>query len=569
MIRHSGTLAILVAAAILHSTPAVAQGQATSPPPRSRSVADVIANEKQPGEVTVAGRASVSSGKLQATVFDIAIQDSSGGIRVFSRSKAASVHEGDSVIATGRVKRYRGDLELAATSVRVVPGSRRTIAPRDIPIDASLIGRYRGQLVRVHGRVVGSGHSEGGQWMRLHGTHNTPNDSLTVWVPANHGATIDLLRAQVNDSVEATGIVTAYQDNLDDRVVWQLIPRDGADIHISDSPGRISAAVLWATLVIAILLGCAIAIGRYTARRQLAALRETEDRYRQLLELSPDAVIVHADGRIRFANPSAAELLGVTSEQDLVGRELVDFIAPDSRAVLDTALPSRDDRTGKAAPRVRARLLSAGGVVSEVELTMSACVYHDQAAVVMLARDISAQLRYERDLHALALVDELTGLQNRRGFNLFAEQELARARRHDRTPVVVFADLDGLKQINDAYGHAAGDAALRLTARALKSILRETDIVARWSGDEFVALMGEGGDSAASSIGERLDAALASLAPPDQPYTVTASVGTTPLDLALPLRDAMERADAELYAQKKRGRRSDRPTPTHISIVTE
>ena len=568
MIRHSGTLAMVLAAAVLHSLPLAAQAQASAPP-ASRAIADIVANEKQPGDVTVAGRASVSGGKLQATVFDIAIQDSSGGIRVFSRAKPASVHAGDSVVATGRVKRYRGDLELFATSVRVIPGERREIVPREIPIDAALIGRYPGQLVRLHGRVAGSGHSEGGQWMRLHGTRGTPLDTITVWVPANHGARIDLLRAQANDSVEATGIVAAYQDNADDKVVWQLIPRDGADIHISDSPGRISAAVLWTTLVIAILLGCAIAIGRYSAGRQLAALRETEDRYRQLLELSPDAVIVHAAGRILFANPASAELLGIGSERDLVGRELADFIPADSRAALDTALPSRDERGNRRPSRVRARLVSSGGVVSEVELTMSPCVYHDKAAVVMLARDISAQLRYERDLHALALVDDLTGLQNRRGFNLFAEQELARARRHDRTPVVVFADLDGLKQINDAYGHAAGDAALRLTARALKSILRETDIVARWSGDEFVALMGEGGDSAASSIGERLDAALATLAAPDQPYTVTASVGTTALDLALPLRDAMERADAELYAQKKRGRRSDRPTPTHVDIVLE
>ncbi len=112
--------------------------------------------------------------------------------------------------------------------------------------------------------------------------------------------------------------------------------------------------------------------------------------------------------------------------------------------------------------------------------------------MVLLARDITAQLRYERDLHVLALVDDLTGLQNRRAFSLFAEQELARARRHGRTPVLVFADLDGLKQINDQHGHAAGDAAIRLVANALRSIFRETDIVARWSGDEFVALMVDG-----------------------------------------------------------------------------
>jgi diguanylate cyclase (GGDEF)-like protein len=222
------------------------------------------------------------------------------------------------------------------------------------------------------------------------------------------------------------------------------------------------------------------------------------------------------------------------------------------------------------APRERARMLNKSGTVVDVEVTSSPCLYHDRPAMVLLARDITAQLRYERDLHALALVDELTGLQNRRAFTLFAEQELGRARRNGNTPVLVFADLDGLKKINDEHGHAAGDAAIRLVANALKSIFRETDIVARWSGDEFVALMGEGSEEAASLIGGRLDQAIAVLTPRTLPYTVSASVGASPLDPELPLRDAMERADAELYEQKKRGRRSKiRPTPISIDAIKQ
>src|SRR4029079_17268819 len=147
---------------------------------------------------------------------------------------------------------------------------------------------------------------------------------------------------------------------------------------------------------------------------------------------------------------------------------------------------------GGRPPRVRGRFVKSTGGALDVEISSSPCVYLDQPAVVVLARDISAQLRYERDLHALALIDELTGLHNRRGFTLFAEQELARARRHGRVPVLVFADLDDLKGINDSHGHSAGDAALRLVAAAFKSIVREADIVARWSGDEFVALLSDG-----------------------------------------------------------------------------
>ncbi|HEY5441036.1 MAG TPA: diguanylate cyclase [Gemmatimonadaceae bacterium] len=104
----------------------------------------------------------------------------------------------------------------------------------------------------------------------------------------------------------------------------------------------------------------------------------------------------------------------------------------------------------------------------------------------------------------------------------------------------------------------------------MKSIFRETDIVACWSGDELVALMVEGSEEAAQLISSRLDAAIAVQSPSKLPYVVTASVGASPLDPALPLRDAMERADAELYAQKKRGCRSKiRPTPIGVDTIKQ
>ena len=422
----------------------------------------------------------------------------------------------------------------------------------------------------MHGRVAGFGRSEGGQWLRLRDAESTAHGTLTIWVPANHGALIDLTRVGAQDSLIVTGIVTSYQDNADDPVVWQLVPRDAADVRVGEVPPALPDWVLWTALLLVIAGGAVLAYGRIGARRQLRALRETEARYSQLLALLPDAVIVHAGGKIIFTNPAAAELLGLSTELELVGRPLADFVHADSRSAFTENAADRPAPSTARSPRPRARMLAASGNVVDVEIASGPCIYHDRPALVLLARDITAQLRYERDLHALALVDELTGLQNRRAFTLFAEQELARARRNGSTLVLVFADLDGLKKINDEHGHAAGDAAIRLVATALRSIFRETDLVARWSGDEFVALMSEGSEEAAQHISERLDASIAMQMPSNLPYTVSASVGASPLDPALPLRDAMERADAELYAQKKRGRRSKiRPVPVGIDVLRQ
>ncbi|MFL5619701.1 MAG: diguanylate cyclase domain-containing protein [Gemmatimonadaceae bacterium] len=512
--------------------------------------------------VTISGRATVSAGQMQSRAFEVALQDTSGGIRIFSRVLDVRVREGDSLIATGTVKRYRGDLELVATRVTVIPSATRLIQPREVPIDVAQLERYPGQLVRVRGRIDALGHSEGGQWLRLR-DGATARGTITVWVPANHGARIDLSSVRPNDSLTVAGIVTSYQDNIDDPVVWQLVPRSSDDVVVSATTAIWPTWLLWSLLAAAVLVLGVLALTRINSRRHLRALRETDARYRQLLAMTPEAVLVHAAGRILFTNPAAAELLGVTNEHALVGRSIADFAAPESRDALD----GLTDAEGGRPPRVRGRFVTSTGSALDVEISSSPCVYLDQPAVVVLARDISGQLRYERDLHALALVDDLTGLHNRRGFTLFADQEIARARRSGHLPTLVFADLDDLKGINDVHGHASGDAAIRLVAAAFKSILRETDIVARWSGDEFVALLSDGAPGSAEQIDERLAAAIASQISPDQRYTVSATVGTSTLDPMFSLRDAIERADAELYTRKKHARRG-RPVG-NVDAVSE
>ena len=559
---HVRRLAIVMA---MLAASEIASGQEPAAP--RRTIADALANRGTDKAVTVRGRATVSTGKMQGSAFEIAIEDSTGGVRLFSRLPQPDVREGDSLEATGTIKAYRGDLELMATTITVYNAPSRAVVPREVVIEGPVIAPNAGRLVRVRGRVAGMGHSEGGQWLRMRDASPNAHGTITVWVPANHGAPIDLTAAGAADSLVVTGIVSAYQDNPDDPLVWQIMPRDAHDVQISDRRAAIPSAILWAALALTMVVGAWLWFSRIGARKQLHDLRETEQRYQQLLALLPDAVIVHANGTILFSNPAASKLLGVPPEKGLVGRALADFVDQDS---LGDLLRRTSGPVGAAEPprTARAKMITATETNVDVEVASSPCVYHDSKAMLLLARDITGQLRYERDLHALALVDELTGLQNRRAFTLFAEQELARARRNGRTPLLVFADLDGLKQINDQYGHAAGDSAIRLVANALRSIFRETDVVARWSGDEFVALMVDGSTEASQMIGARLDAAIAVQSPPRQPYVVTASVGASALDPNLPLRDAMERADAELYAQKKRNRRSKiRVTPMGVDVI--
>src|SRR5260221_2862162 len=225
-------LALVVLNAPSVRTPRVAAQDVSVRP--VRSVADAIAGRVTDMEVRVGGRAIVSAGKLQKVFFDIAIQAGTGGLRLFSRSPQADVREGDSVIATGAIKTYRGNVELAATTVSVINAPRRTVSAVEIPVDPAVIAQHSGELVRVHGRVTASGVSEGGQWLRLREAAPLSHGTITVWGPANHGAHVDLAHAAKSESLTVTGVGTAYPDNTDDPMVWQIVPRDGRDLRVDE-----------------------------------------------------------------------------------------------------------------------------------------------------------------------------------------------------------------------------------------------------------------------------------------------------------------------------------------------
>jgi diguanylate cyclase (GGDEF)-like protein len=178
----------------------------------------------------------------------------------------------------------------------------------------------------------------------------------------------------------------------------------------------------------------------------------------------------------------------------------------------------------------------------------------------LLLRAIAQRDEALAGMAALAETDALTGLRNRRGFLAAAEAALARAVRHGERASVVMLDLDRFKAINDAHGHAAGDAVLRATAEVLQSMLRGGDLAGRLGGEEFALLLPGASAEVAAGAAERLRRALTARVPhPDARARVTASFGVATVELraAVPeaaLEAALREADAALYAAKRGGR---------------
>jgi diguanylate cyclase (GGDEF)-like protein/PAS domain S-box-containing protein len=162
-------------------------------------------------------------------------------------------------------------------------------------------------------------------------------------------------------------------------------------------------------------------------------------------------------------------------------------------------------------------------------------------------QDVTATKVVEEELARLALRDDLTGLANRRAFVTVGEQLLRMAARAGETVLVVYADLDGMKAINDRHGHAAGDDALRRAARLLQETFRESDLVARIGGDEFCVLFPGHASEAKSGI-NRLRDALA--AQPPEPPPVALSLGVAQASPGMSIEDVIRRADAAMYSDK-------------------
>jgi diguanylate cyclase (GGDEF)-like protein len=166
--------------------------------------------------------------------------------------------------------------------------------------------------------------------------------------------------------------------------------------------------------------------------------------------------------------------------------------------------------------------------------------------------------KQEEKLVTISLTDELTGIYNRRGFFNLAEYQLIIAKRKKKKALIMYLDVDKFKEINDTFGHGEGDNVLIDIANILKESYRESDIIARIGGDEFIVLLIEAAEESRNKIIERLHTNLdIHNANNSTIYNLSVSVGMTYYDPAHPcsISDLLKRVDKLMYQQKKQRQR--------------
>jgi diguanylate cyclase (GGDEF)-like protein/PAS domain S-box-containing protein len=353
----------------------------------------------------------------------------------------------------------------------------------------------------------------------------------------------------------------AAVDRLVDAITDPAVKRSGqslADAYNTAFERRLLEANIYRFILLLVSAGLLTYAGSafLRLRRSTGAMRESEERYRKLFELSPDGMLIFSEGRIVLVNGMCMKMLGASAPEQLIGRPYLDIFNAEYRERARERIRHMEQGNSPLAAEER-KIVRLDGSELDVEAAASPFTHQGKPSVQVVMRDITERKKANERLNYLAQYDSLTGLPNRSLFRDRLEHSLAQAKRSGRPAAVLYIDLDRFKTVNDTLGHAIGDKLLQQVAERLAQCVRRGDTVGRFGGDEFGMILldlAKPGDAAV--VAQKINDALARPFDLDGHRTfATASIGITlyPGD-ATDAAALNMNADAAMYRAKELGR---------------
>ena len=289
-------------------------------------------------------------------------------------------------------------------------------------------------------------------------------------------------------------------------------------------------------------------------KQQENELRNSEERFRLMIDGAPFPIVVCGleEYSILYSNQLAASFFNISQEEAMLLKITDFYVVQKERLKMFAELRKQGRVLGR-----ELQLKNRKGQIFWVIVSAVKMEWFGKPVVMVAINDISARKKMEEELQRLATTDTLTGILNRRQFFILAEQEVERSRRYGRTLALLLYDIDHFKQVNDTFGHQAGDIVLRELAKLVHEQLRRNDIEGRVGGEEFAVLLPETTISEAVVLAERIRGIIENFAINigETSLHITASFGVTAVkenDVALD--SIYKRADSALYEAKNTGR---------------
>lgn len=295
------------------------------------------------------------------------------------------------------------------------------------------------------------------------------------------------------------------------------------------------------------------------------ALKESESRYRTLVERSPEPIAVYRDGIVLYVNPAAVINIGAKSAREIVGTSVLDWVHPDFHAQVQKRAHEFDE-SGITTTVYEEKFIKLDGSIIDVEVQSTEILFDGKLATQVALRDITGRKAASEEIMNLAFYDALTGLPNRRLLLDRLKHALATSARSGREGALLFIDIDNFKTLNDTLGHDIGDILLQQVAQRLKTCINEGDTVARMGGDEFVVMLEDLSDQVIGAASKTEMVAEKILATLNQPYMLethtyksTPSIGVSLFNgYELEVDELLKQADIAMYQAKKAGRNTIR-----------
>ncbi|HEX2981572.1 MAG TPA: diguanylate cyclase [Anaerolineaceae bacterium] len=271
-----------------------------------------------------------------------------------------------------------------------------------------------------------------------------------------------------------------------------------------------------------------------------------------IIETAEDAILVlDSDLRVVLFNPAAEKTFGVP-QAEMLGQSINRFLPPKMGAWHDNKVrefAGEGEVTRRMGLTHEVQGIRASGERFPIEASLSVFEKDGEVYYTAIIRDITSRKVIENELRFLSTHDVLTGLFNRLHF----EEQLERLKNGRSYPIsVVIADVDGLKHVNDTYGHAMGDELIRTTAQVLKNSFRAEDIIARLGGDEFGMILPLSDEEITQDAVQRIYANLtdAAIVDSELPFTLSLSIGASTAQRGDDLSVTVREADRRMYRHK-------------------
>lgn len=234
-----------------------------------------------------------------------------------------------------------------------------------------------------------------------------------------------------------------------------------------------------------------VMVGRDIQERKIIekALKESEERYRLLVDSSPDAILVHDNGEIVYTNKSGATLIGIDKPSTIFGNSIYSYIDPKDHPIIINRLKQYYCGEAEMLDPVEVKVIKCNGESVNIEITSRVVIYEGRTCVQSIARNITDRKKNEEKIKFLAYHDHLTKLPNRFYFNELIQKQLDNMKQVKHKMAILCFDLDNFKQLNESLGHSMADNVLKTVSEKIRKCIPIDAVIARVSGDEFSILL--------------------------------------------------------------------------------